>query len=202
MSQAPGPTSPLNSECDIGPFHWPPKAGTGSVKVKIKTAIDVEVQKPNGKDPVRSKVKGKKPASVELLFTWSRSVELEGDAIRIAVDPHGENSGKAWEFRNPEANKRNVNAILIKDAGDLVINGDSFSFTASADGWNEPVKASVGGTTTPKTSVPAKPNINIGGPPSNIRFGLDEPPPGAAGLPLGEIQPTGFDSPLAPDAKP
>lgn len=191
MSAVPGPSSTLHFEADIGPYHWPPKPNTGRVAVKIRTAIEVEIQKPNGKDPARSKLKGKKPAQVTYEFTWTREVENEGNAIRLALDPNGENSGKVWETTNPEANGRGVRNVLFKEASELTIAGDTYSFTLTGDGWTEPKKAAVGGTSTPAKSVPANAKIIMG-----------KDLPDLPGIPLGEIQPTGFDGPKKPDAEP
>lgn len=184
MSDVPGPSSPLHCEADIGPYHWPPIAETGRVVVKVRTSIDVEIQKPNGKDPARSKLKGKKPAAVNFEFQWTRACEKEGNAIRLALDPNGENSGKVWEVTNPECNGRGVRHVLFKEAGELVITGDAYSFTLAGDGWTEPTKAAVGGTSTPVKSVPANAKIIMG-----------QDLPNLPGIPLGEIQPTGFDDP-------
>lgn len=199
MSQAPGPTNPLNDEADIGPFHWPPRAGEGGIRVTVTTSIDVDQQKPKGKDVARTTVKGRKPASVKLVLSWTRQVELDGDAIRIALDPNGENSGKVWEVTHPEANKRGVHNILITKASELTVTGDLFTFTLEADGWTEPTPAAVGGAVTPKTAVPTQYYQMPHWPP------LGEIQPGDERLSsvTGQIPQTGFDSPAKkPSAEP
>lgn len=181
----PSLTSPLYFEATIGPHHWPPKPGTGRVVVKVRTAIEVDNQKPNGKDPVKANVKGKKVAPMTLDFTWNREAADEGNAIRLALDPHGPNSGVAFDLRNPEANGRNIDHLLILEAGELNINGDMYSFTLTAQGWKEPQKAAVGGTKTPTKAQP-------------IQYYQVKDPPVA----LGEVQPFGIEGPTAPDAEP
>lgn len=181
-------TSPLQYEADIGPYHWPPKPGTGRVVVKVKTAIEVDTPKPNGKDPVKANVKGKKVAPVTWEFQWTRTAADEGNAIRLALDPFGENSGKAWDVRNPEPNSRGIDHVLFTEASELTINGDMYSFTMQSQGWKEPQKAAVGGTKTPTKAVPAS---------AKMIMGVDYPT-----VPLGEIQPTGLDGPNAPNAEP
>jgi hypothetical protein len=193
MSAVPGPSSPLYYEADFGPYHWPPKPGTGRVLIKVKTALEVETQKPNGKDPVKSKVKGKKPATVTADFQWTREVEDEGNAIRLAMDPNGPNSGVALDVRNPEPNGRGVDHVLWEEASELTINGDMYSFSLSGKGWKEPQKAAVGGTTTPNKAVPASAKIVVG-------QGGDLP---GGTVPLGEFEdPLGLKGPNAPNAEP
>lgn len=185
---APSLSSPLQHECDIGPYHWPPAPNEGRVVVKVRTSIEVDTPKPNGKDPVKANVKGKKTASLTLEFTWTRRAGDKGNEIRLALDPHGPNSGKAWDIRNPEPNTRGIDHIMITDASELTINGDMYSFSLTAQGWKEPQKAAVGGTKTPTKAVPAS---------AQMTPGVDFPT-----VPLGEIQPTGLDGPNAPNAEP
>lgn len=187
----PSLTSRLYSEADIGPYHWPPIPETGKVVVSVETEIEVDAPKPNGKDPVAAKVKGKKLVPVSLAFQWVRAAADEGNAIRLALDPHGENYGKPLALVHPEANARGVDHILIKKASALTITGDMYAFTLTADGWKEPPKASVGGTTTPVKAVPANAKIIIG-----------KDLPGGT-VPLGEWEdPLGLRGPNAPDAEP
>lgn len=188
----PSLTSPLYQEADIGPFHWPPAENAGSVVVDLETEIEVETPKANGKDPSAAKVKGKKIVPVTLSFRWIRAAADAGNAIRLALDPHGVNSGKPFTIVNPEANARGVDHVLIKKASKLTIQGDHYSFTLTADGWKEPPKASVGGTQTPAKAVPASAKINMG---TDLPIGPT--------MPLGEFEdPLGLKGPNKPNAEP
>lgn len=197
---APGPSDPLNNEAGIGPHHWPPAPGTGVIRVKIKTAIDTDVQKPSGSDPARAKLKGRKPAEVSCEFEWTRRAEKEGNAIRLDIDPAGPNYGKIWDFTHPEANNRGVRSVMFETMSDLVTVGDKFSFSTTGKGWSEPAKARVGGgTQTPLTSEAIEDELRRAIA-ASVAYGKSFT--SGRGVALGEIQPTGFDGPSAPDAKP
>ena len=200
MSAGPGPHESPEAwnSADIGPYHWPPTDQRGGVLIAVTTAIDVDTQKPKGKDPAKSTTKGRKVASLKFDFSFTRLDWARGNEIRLALDPHGVNSGKAWELTAREPNDRGVDHVIFKSASALAITGDLYKFSLDADGWSEPKPAQVGGASTPKAAVP---NLHIPGGNSNIQFGPDEPA-GGTQLPLGEIQPTGLDGPKKPSAEP
>lgn len=192
------------NSCDLGPYTWPPEPGEGGVLIAVTTAIDVDTQKPKGKDPAKSTTKGRKVASVKLDFTFTRRVWERGNEIRLALDPHGVNSGKAWDIRAPEPNSRNIDHVIIKSGGSLTINGDMYRFSLDADGWSEPKKAAVGGASTPKTSISTldEDRARVAAAVAAQKAYAAGFTNGGASLPLGEIQPAGLDGPNAPNAEP
>lgn len=193
MSSTPSPAlnPALWNSCEIGPYVWPPEPGEGGVKIAVVTAIDVDNQKPKGKDPAKSTTKGRKVAKIKLDFSFTTRVWDKGNEARLAWDPSGVNSGKAWDLRAVEPNARGVDHVLITQASALTITGDMCTFSLDADGWSEPKPAAVGGAKTPAKAVPA-----------NAKIVMGKDLPDLPGIPLGEIQPTGLDGPDQPDAEP
>ena len=157
MATSPGPHEPgrLYDSIQIGSTLFPSDPLEGVVRVKVKTGADVEQQKANGKTAARTNVKGKKTPKVSLAFQFTRRIWETANALRLAIDPGGDNSGKPWEVRHPELAARGVTAVVFTDMGELGIKGDAFEFSVEADGWVEPPAAKLGGTKTPKTATPS-----------------------------------------------
>jgi hypothetical protein len=181
------------------PRFPPVYPGGGGVKVVVKTAAKVDQQTANGKDGARSKTTGRAVAKGTMTFAFIADLWNEGNALREAIDPGGDGYGLTWEVSYPELAARKVNRVLFHDMGDLVITGDSYSFSVEFDGWDEPKKALQGGTKTPTKPVQHQEGItaSIGSNGNIVNFG--DPPVTV----LGEDgkKKFGFDGPSAPDAR-
>lgn len=154
LSPGPHEVPALHDAITIGAMLFPADPLEGGVKVAIKTGAELDQQKANGKDVARTKAKGKKVAKLSFTFRFTRTIYAPSNALRVAIDPGGDNNGRAWEVKHPECSDRRINAVMFTEMGALEIAGDSFSFNVEADGWYEPAAAMVGGTKTPKTAVP------------------------------------------------
>lgn len=199
LSPGPHEAPDLWNSITIGPLPpFPAIRGEGAVKVKVKTGAELDQQKANGKTVPRTKVKGKKVAKVSLLFSFTRVIYDPSNLLRIAIDPGGENYGRAWEVEYPECADRGVNRLIFTEMGELVSTGDIYSFSVDAEGWNEPAKAQAGGTTTPKTAAPASSGKDYYQASNSSSAGGS----GSSSATAGAGVATGFNGPSAPKADP
>lgn len=152
---APHDNARLHNAIELGSLRFPSNADEGAVKVQVKTGVDVDQQKANGKDRAKTKIKGKKVSKISISFQYTRLIYETSDAFRLAIDPNLTIEPGSWEVRHPEISARGINALVITDMSALEIKGDLYSFSVEADGWFEPSQAKLGGAKTPKTAKPA-----------------------------------------------
>jgi len=197
------------------PYTFPLIRGQGTAKVKCKSSQKLDQQQAAGKAKAKTKQMGTDTSTVTILLEWRTIRGADGKCViwpvvelmLNGIDPNGPNHGGPFEFRHPDANRRTIKSIMVKDIGEVewAPGGWIGRCQINAIEWEIPKKAAAGvgsktptkaaewfDTATQTTKIGSNHNV-IGG------FGDSDVAPhiGSNGNSVG-----GFDGPAAPNASP
>lgn len=185
----------------IGAFTWPLKKGQGTANVKVKSRQKLDEQKASGKAKAKLKQSGVESCPVEIDLVWLSQHWTTVESMLNAIDPNGPSAGGPFEISHPEATRRNVKSVMIREIGDIVTapGGWKQSTKITAVEWVIPAKAAAGvGTKTPKKADQWVATGNKGTP-IDASGNSTWVATGNAGT---GIDSSGFSGPNAPDASP
>lgn len=152
-----GVPSPLDNaelwdSIGLGLFTFPAIPNMGRALVKLSSKLKTDKQQAAGKAKAKQKITGKDTVDGSIELVFHVSIWPQTEAMLTALDPNGEAGGDPQEIKHPDASRRRLKSVLIKEVGPVEWEPGGWLGKCKLDveEWVKPAAAAVGtGTKTP-----------------------------------------------------